>query len=114
MSLLICEHHEDGDSVSFTVSPLTLNTYYIYNCWLLNTWIIGHYKGFPGDSDGKESTCNVGEWVGKILWKRDRLPTPVFYLENPHGQKSLVGYSPWGHKKSDMTERLNTALHRTL
>ena len=30
-------------------------------------------------------------------------------LENPHGQKSLVGYSPWGCKESDMTERLSTA-----
>ena len=30
-------------------------------------------------------------------------------LENPHGQRSLVGYSPWGHKESDMTERLSTA-----
>ena len=30
-------------------------------------------------------------------------------LENPHGQRSLVGYSPWGHKESDTTERLSTA-----
>ena len=30
-------------------------------------------------------------------------------LENPHGQRSLAGYSAWGHKKSDMTERLSTA-----
>ena len=29
-------------------------------------------------------------------------------LENPHGERSLVGYSPWGHKESDMTERLST------
>ena len=43
-------------------------------------------------------------WVGKILWKKDRLLIPVFYLENPHGQKSLMGYSPWGHKNLDMTE----------
>ena len=39
--------------------------------------------GFPGSSAGKESTCSAGEpgfdsWVGKIRWKRDRLPTPVF------------------------------------
>ena len=30
-------------------------------------------------------------------------------LENPHGQRSLAGYSPWGHKESDMTEQLSTA-----
>ena len=28
-------------------------------------------------------------------------------LEDPHGQRNLVGYRPWGHKESDMTERLN-------
>ena len=33
-------------------------------------------------------------------------------LENPHGQRSLVGYSPWGHKELDTTEQLNTAQHR--
>ena len=39
--------------------------------------------GFPDSSAGKESSCNGGElglnaWVGKIHWRRDRLPTPVF------------------------------------
>ena len=43
-------------------------------------------------------------WVGKIPWKRKWQPTPVFLLEKFHGQKSLVGYSPWGRKESDMTE----------
>ena len=32
-------------------------------------------------------------------------------LENPHGQRSLAGYSPWGHKESDMTKQLSTAHH---
>ena len=35
-------------------------------------------------------------------------------LENPRGQRRLVGYSPWGHKESDMTERLNTAQHPSI
>ena len=34
-------------------------------------------------------------------------------LENPHGQRNLVGYSSWGHKESDTTEQLNTAQHST-
>ena len=38
-------------------------------------------------------------------------PLQYSYLENPHGQWSLSGYSPWGHKDLDMTERLNTAQH---
>ena len=36
-------------------------------------------------------------------------PLQYFCLENPRGQRSLVGYSPWGRKESDMTERLSIA-----
>ena len=36
-------------------------------------------------------------WVGKIPWRRDWLP---------HGQRSLVGYSPWDHQELDRTELL--------
>ena len=43
-------------------------------------------------------------WVGKIPWKRERLPTPVFWSGEFHGL-----YSSWGHKESYTTERL---LHR--
>ena len=49
-------------------------------------------------------------WVGKILWSRKWVPTPVFLLEESHGQRSLVGYSPWGCKESDMTEWLALSL----
>ena len=38
----------------------------------------------------------VESWVGKIPWRRERLPTPVFWPGEFHGQRSLVGYSPWG------------------
>jgi len=37
--------------------------------------------------------------------------TPVFSPGKSHGQRSLVGYSPWGHKESDMTERLSIHAH---
>ena len=40
-----------------------------------------------------------GTWVGKIPWRRERLPTPVFWPGEFHGV-----YSPWGHKESDTTE----------
>ena len=43
-------------------------------------------------------------WVGKILWRRKWPPTPVFLPGKSHGLKSLVGYSPWGHKGSCATE----------
>jgi len=37
-------------------------------------------------------------WVGKIPWRRKWQSTPVFLPGKSHGQKSLTGYSPWGHK----------------
>ena len=46
-------------------------------------------------------------WVGKIPWRREWQPTPGLLPRKLHGQRSLVGYSPWGRKDSDMTERLH-------
>ena len=48
--------------------------------------------------------------VGKILWRREGLPTPVFWPREFHGQRSLEGYSPWGLKEWDMTEQLSLSL----
>ena len=69
--------------------------------------------GIPGGSDGKESTSNVGDlgsipWVGKISWRRAWQPILVFLPGKPHGQRSLVVYSPRGGKESDTTERLTS------
>ena len=66
-------------------------------------------EGFPGGPDGKESACDVGDldsmaWVGKIPWRREWQPTLVFLAGEFHGQRSLAGYSPWGHKEWYMTE----------
>ena len=49
-------------------------------------------------------------WVGKIPWRRKWQPTRVFLPGEFHGQRSLVSYSPWGHKESDMTEWLTFSL----
>ena len=43
-------------------------------------------------------------WVWKSPWRKKWQLTPVFLPGKSHGQRSLVGYSPWGHKDSDMTE----------
>ena len=43
-------------------------------------------------------------WVWKIPWRRAWQPTPVFFPRESLGQRSLVGYSPWGRKESDTTE----------
>ena len=42
--------------------------------------------------------------VGKIPWRRAWQPTPVFLPGESHGQRTLAGYSPWGHKESGTTE----------
>ena len=63
-------------------------------------------EDFPGGSDGKASACNE-EDPGLIPWRRKWHSTPVFLPGKPHGQRSLVGYSPWCHKESDTTERLH-------
>ena len=54
-------------------------------------------------------------WLDSITnsWRRKWQPTPIFLPGKYHGQRSLVGYSPWGCKESDMTERLHfTSLHQ--
>ena len=66
----------------------------------------------------KESTCQLKScrrhefysWVGRISWRRKWQPTPVFLAGESHGQKNLVGYSPWGRTESDTTEPLNNDL----
>ena len=61
--------------------------------WELSRWF-----------SGKESACQCrrhrfGPWVEKIPWRRKWPPTPVFLLGESHGQRSLVKYSPWGHRR---------------
>ena len=46
-----------------------------------------------------------------IYWRRKWQPSPGFFPGESHGQRSLMGYSPWGSKESDVTERLT--LHYT-
>ena len=46
-------------------------------------------------------------WVGKIPWRRKWQPIPVLLLEESYGVRRLVGYSPWGCKELDTTERLH-------
>ena len=63
-------------------------------------------KGFSMWHSGKESAwqcrkykrCAFNPWVRNIPWRRKWQPIPVLLLGKSHGQKSLVGYSPWGHR----------------
>ena len=72
------------------------------------------HGGFPGGSDIKESTCNAGDLdsipgLGRSPRGEHGNPLQYSCLENPHGQRSLAGCSPWGRKELDMTELLSTA-----
>ena len=69
--------------------------------------------GFPGGSDGNEFAGNVGDLgsipgLGRSPGGGHGNPLQYSCLENPHGQRSLAGYSPWGRKESDKTEWLST------
>ena len=62
---------------------------------------------FSCGSSGKESACNVGDLgsmpgLGRFPWRREQLPTPVFWPGEFHGL-----YSPWGCKRLGMTEQLS-------
>ena len=53
---------------------------------------------------GKESACQCRRygfdpWVGKTPWRKKWQPTPIFLPGKLHGQRALVGYSPWGHER---------------
>ena len=47
-------------------------------------------------------------WIGKIPWRREWQPTPVFLPGKSHRQRNPAGYSPWGCKELDMTEHART------
>ena len=71
--------------------------------------------GFPRGSDAK-AIClqyrrrRFDTWFGKIPWRREWQPTPVFLPGEFCGQRRLAGYSPWGHKELDTTEGLTFSL----
>ena len=74
--------------------------------------------GFPGGSDDKESACNAQDlglisrsWISYANpWRRDWQPISECFAGEFQGQRSLVGYSTWGRKELDMTERLTHTL----
>ena len=72
--------------------------------------------GFPRWCSGKESACRCRKckrrgfspWMGKIPWNRKWQPNPVFLPGKFHGQRSLVGYSPWGAKRQTQWAHMQT------
>ena len=71
-------------------------------------------RGFPGGSVVRNTSVNVGDARDMIWslgwedpWRRKWQPTPVFWSGESHGQRSLVGYSPWGRRELDTAQLLN-------
>ena len=102
------------------LSFLLVATFYKWDYWVKWYTNLMYYihicrdMGFLGSSAGKESACNAGD-LGEIPGSGRSPGEGIDYslqsscLENAHGQRSLAGYSPWGHKVLDTTERLSTA-----
>ena len=81
--------------ITILVNQLTLNMLYL---------------GFPGGSVGKEFACNAGDPVqplGHSFLEKEIATHSVFLPREFYGQRNLAGYSPWGHKDSNVTERLH-------
>ena len=68
-----------------------------------------HHRGFPSGASGKEPACQCRRhkrhgfepWVRRSPWWRAWQPTAVLFPGESHGQRSLAGYSPWGHKRME-------------
>ena len=106
------EHRMCSKTHSGCPKPLIVlnSTYTVF--FPINTFLWSSL-GFPGGSDGR-NLPTMRETQVQPLGQEDPLEkgmasTPVFLPGESHGQKSLVGYSPWGCKQLDTTERLSPA-----
>ena len=71
---------------------------------VLPRWLPGFYSKEPDYQCRRCKRCGFNPWLVKIPWRRTWQLTPVFLPGESHGQRSLVGYSPWGCKELDTTE----------
>ena len=72
--------------------------------WLSNYHSIGFTSEEPACQWSRHKRCGFDPWVRKIPWRKKWQPTPVFLPGESHGERSLAGYSPWGHKELDTTK----------
>ena len=122
-----CRHQSLGASPHVTNTSVQLdyevrashNPFFSFSKSLQPTELkkVIYLTGIPRWLSGKEFACQcrrcaIYPWVGKFPWRRKWNSIPVFLPENSHGQRSLMGYSPWGRKGSYMTEH-STALVTT-
>ena len=91
--------------------------------WILTATLQAQFSGYshPIDEDaatlGAPSKCRrlrFNPWVGRISWRRKWQPMPVFLPGKPHGERSLAGYSPGGHRRAGhdwMNDHASTDKH---
>ena len=116
-------------------SPPGSSVHGIFQAWILEWFAISFSRGYSWSRDRTWVSCTAGRFfpeqklqfafvfhrlqcgrlgfdplVGKIPWRRERLPIPVFWPAEFHGQRSLAGYSPWSCKESNMTEWLSLSI----
>ena len=100
--------------IHFTYQEVIITTYILASI-IWNKLLSVASNGLLCGSDGRHLQCGrpgFDPWVGNILWRRKWHPTPVLLPGESHGWRSVVGYSPWGHKESDTAERTHfTSLH---
>ena len=90
-------------------SKFNYSSYFLFVSFI----ITAHNSGLPRRCRGKESVCQCRRcssdpWVSKLSWRRRWQPAPEFLSEEFHGQRRLVGYSPWVAKAQT---RLSTHTH---
>ena len=81
--------------------------------FFVDYYLLEYNMGFPGGSDGKQTAHNAGDpgsvpGLGRFPGGECDDPLQSSCQEKPHGQRSLAGYSPRGHKELDTTERLSS------
>ena len=107
-----------SSSSSSSINLISLGWHYSYSFSpfaIFSFKFISHsaFLGLTGSASGKELACQCRRHkrhvfkpcIRKIPWRRTWQPTPLFLPGEFHGQRSLVGYSPWHRKESDTTEK---------
>ena len=108
-----------GSSKVARTNPWGLDQNHLSFLFVLFSMQICHISRLPRWRSGKEYACQCRRpkrpgfypWVGKIPWRRTWQSIPVFLPGKFRGQRSLVGYSPWGHKELATIEWLTLTLY---